>query len=643
MSIARVVFSGLIAAGTSSIWFMLVGGSIQTATAETLDEALGVGVTEYQASSPETQQLWNRLLETMQQNPSAAANLLKQFSEVKDRVEPYQKTFCSLGLQVICTNSTEGAETIAPEIRTRIETTSAAIRIKIEEKTAEISKQIEDNTTEINKQIDADTAEINGLKQQIQTEEANKASLLNNPNISGTAGAIVGKFLPSVGSVANTVNQNRNASLAQSDRNIADHRRRIAELERTVASLRSNLATTTESLRNDLERVTTALRNDLDGTLAALRKKNDDLQSAFRQHILAFLNEMKMNGHLTPVLAMASLYQSARGEDALIVTIAQSTVDLQKQQAQAIRVTNAALKPAKDLIDNGRFWDARAEIEKASESIRMRVTDAQLLRMIQLEMKKTQSDVDGRIEKAMKQRNTAIELARRDYAEGSKQFDSFMKAYPDYPDVDQDALKFRDIKEHQVGSKFAKQIAAIEEVTQNDPQEAKVMIKKLLEADVSAEDISVLKSRVTALRRTILNRELAQIQDRMDEAQKFLEKVSVDYAMSIKKGTKPERSLIEKATMGTENLVRARSLQAGAIKQLEVLMQDPDLDLISKAKLTGLLESQKAAVAQIDNDLSSKSSVFMGLGVVVFVAILGVVAFLFIRKRGTFSQPKVVK
>lgn len=354
------------------------------------------------------------------------------------------------------------------------------------------------------------------------------------------------------------------------------------------------------------------------------------------------MNELMKMGQYRAVFALANTYsRKCDDNDEKIVALSQQAINQQKIKAKAQAIAVAALKAVQENLIQKKFWNAETEFIKAHETIQLRVTDPALLELVKIEMTKSGSEITGQQALARKKREALFELASRDALAGQKAFDEFIKQYSDYPNVDEDKLKISDIRASQVEKKFAAKLAAIEEVTQNDPQEAKVMIKKL-EADVSTEDISVLKSRVTVLRRTILNRELAQIQDRMDEAQKFLEKVSVDYAMSIKKGTKPERSFIQKATTGTENLVRARSLQAGAVKQLEVLMQDPDLDLISKAKLTGLLESQKAALAQIDNDLSSKSSVFMGLGVVVLLIVVGVVVFIFIRKRGASSQPKVV-
>lgn len=170
-----------------------------------------------------------------------------------------------------------------------------------------------------------------------------------------------------------------------------------------------------------------------------------------------------------------------------------------------------------------------------------------------------------------------------------------MEKNPDYPNADNLKIQVKEIK-------FAKRISAIEEVIPNDPAEAKKMIKTLMASGLTPDDISVVKSKVSKLETQILEKEFEGIKADMDEAQGYLTKFNTQVSGS---GNLPADGRIAKVdflaslSIGTENLVRARSIQVGAQKRLEILMQEP-MDNVTKAKLTGLLETQKAAVEQMD-------------------------------------------
>jgi hypothetical protein len=130
------------------------------------------------------------------------------------------------------------------------------------------------------------------------------------------------------------------------------------------------------------------------------------------------------------------------------------------------------------------------------------------------------------------------------------------------------------------------------------------MIKQMMSSGIDLDEISLISSKVTALTRKILEREVDLIRADMDEAQAFLTKVSANFAQTIKKGEKTSVGFIQSFSIDTDNLVRARSLQAGAIKRLELLLTEAT-DTVTKSKLVGLLETQKAAVDQIDGTLNT--------------------------------------
>jgi hypothetical protein len=88
----------------------------------------------------------------------------------------------------------------------------------------------------------------------------------------------------------------------------------------------------------------------------------------------------------------------------------------------------------------------------------------------------------------------------------------------------------------------------------------------------------------------------------INHPESYLKQFSANYAAELKSGGDPNKALTTQAASGVENLVRARSVQAGAIKRLDILLTE-ETDTVTKSRLVGLLETQKAALNQMDGTL----------------------------------------
>ncbi|NDB96846.1 MAG: hypothetical protein EBZ78_11920, partial [Verrucomicrobia bacterium] len=76
----------------------------------------------------------------------------------------------------------------------------------------------------------------------------------------------------------------------------------------------------------------------------------------------------------------------------------------------------------------------------------------------------------------------------------------------------------------------------------------------------------------------------------------------------------------------TENLVRAKSVQEGAIKQIEILLEMKDqLSVPTRAKLMGLLETQKKALQYINEGIEAQQRGSMLRWILLVVLLGGVV------------------
>ena len=136
-----------------------------------------------------------------------------------------------------------------------------------------------------------------------------------------------------------------------------------------------------------------------------------------------------------------------------------------------------------------------------------------------------------------------------------------------------------------------------------------------------------------------IKEQIQEIQNRMDEVQRYLETagytvegLSLGYAGGAGGGLtvgKPSSSLMGSIfgwfgigggaagsghftgkvshSVRTENLVRAKSVQEGAIKQIEILLEMKEqLSVPTRAKLMGLLETQKKALQYINEGIEAQ-------------------------------------
>lgn len=164
------------------------------------------------------------------------------------------------------------------------------------------------------------------------------------------------------------------------------------------------------------------------------------------------------------------------------------------------------------------------------------------------------------------------------------------------------------------------------------------MVKRL-EKSLSADETSMLKSKITALQSHIIDRELDSIDARISEAQSYLAKYNVSYAQDVKNGRQPT---IVQLTSGVENLVRARSIQVGVVKQLETLLAE-EMSNISKARLVGFLETAKVALKTMDATLIKRSVYLWTIAVVMMGLLIAGVVFYWKRRSNQVATTVSLK
>lgn len=558
----------------------LLAGMLLAASpsAQTLDEVLGVGRSDLAESKPETVKLWNDLVTALERGDMEnAPKLADAFGNVVDFTEPYQKNFASAALKILTADKPVGSDG------------KPALDKATVDKIAEVQ------------------AQVAGKEREIKTLEDKRAALTKKLQDSNVAGAVIGGLLGAgLGNIANAEKQNIQLDLKNVEKQMMEAKGVITELQSKIPLLEAE----------------------------GRQSLGEDRNKAF-----ILLKELMEGSYFREAIALANTYLKRMGQDADFVKLSQSAVNQQKTQIRAVAIAKAATKDAAALMDQNRLWDAKVEMERSVASIRERVSgakanDAELLNFTQIEMGKISRDLTRKIDAALKARDIILQAAKRDALAAGKKFAEFLTRHPDFPEAEADNLKLSDLKTAQVEAKFAKRIAAIEEVISNDPAEAKEMIKRLVAENTDPDEVSVIRSRMSKLEKTILKQEIAAIQKRLDEAQSFLTKWNVTYAESLKKGEKPAASFTASLSGGTENLTRAISIQEGVVKQLDVVLQEK-LDTVTKSQVVALQETARAALNHMngakESAASGKTMALALAGVLGLVVLAG--GFLFMRKK----------
>ena len=562
--------------------------------AQTLDEVLGAGKTDYKQAKPETIEKWENILTMLDASRfEAALPELQKYRTIDDVTEPYQKVFVD------------------------------SVIILIEP--GDQFMRADDVQLRYNKSIDnlkkdkADLLSENmGLEAQLPAIEKKIMDAATGEGVGNAVGGMLG--LGSVGQISKAGKEGAERELSRIKEKINKNETQIAQIDTKI-----------EKLKLGQEDEVTKLDSEF-----------QDQQKVLREKISTQIKELTKMNHSRTAAVLANVYMRKRGNDVEIGKLAQQATENLKNESKAIEVAKVALKPVREMMDKMKLWTAKSELEKAFATIKNRISDNSLTELISREVMMVKYELDEKLKKVNDEIGNSMDLAKEDPVQAESKLMVLKKTYVDDPNLEQKINEVRTTRyekeektilrlsqtdpeaaERKLSEfvdrnpefpnsenlkikvkeiKFAKRISAIEEVISNDPAEAKKMIKTLMASGLTPDDISVVKSKVSKLERQILDKEFDGIKADMDEAQGFLTKFNAQVAGS---GNVPTDGKIVKVdfisslSIGTENIVRARSIQVGAQKRLEILLVEP-MDNVTKAKLTGLLETQKAAVEQMD-------------------------------------------
>jgi len=342
----------------------------------------------------------------------------------------------------------------------------------------------------------------------------------------------------------------------------------------------------------DVEAKISHLQQEVDSALATKKEQ-------IRTRTITSIEGLQTIQDYCAVVALANTYLKKVGSDSEIEKLVQDAINLRKAQIKAIKIAKVALQPAVDSLEKGRYWDVKPEITKAVDKINSRVTNKEECDFIKLEIVNESKDLDRKVEAIIKEREFIFESAKKNALEGMKRLEAFHTKHQGYPDYEKDRLLIENMQREQSAQKYVEQIAAIEAVIPNDIDEAQKMLDELIKSGLPADKASILKAKITERRRDIIEREEKLIRADIDEAHSYLTKIDKNIAIDIREGRKPVFYAKVKEQQGHENLVRARSLQAGAVKRLEILLNQ-EMDAVIKSRLVGLLEPQKVVLGQMD-------------------------------------------
>jgi len=603
--------------------------SIETCPGASLEELLSEGKAEFKAARPETMQLWDECLSAFASgNTEAGKVLAEKFRASQDQTEPYQNLFIGTVLGLLTQDPSE----------TRLE----AFR------------------QEQKKEREREEAELSALQKKKADLESKVTALQKKIKDDSTTSAVVGLFSQQFANLSQATAQSAAQELASTQQQIA--------------------MTSQQEL---------LLKNRLDG-LEEKQKQQESLaekdaeigRGQTREKISQQIRDLASQGHARAAVVLANLYLKLRGNDERIAAQAQEAAEKLKEESKAIQIAQAALTPVMERQKAGRLWEASQALQGAVDLIKVKVDSENLQKLVMREISLTAQKIKQGMESAKEEIGRILAQAQQDLPaakaalakfleiypdhpeagqlpsrltemfyekkigvildsaaqnaeQGGKDFEMFLVAHPQYPDADRIRLKIREYQTQQVEAKFAQRLAAIEEVIANDPAAARGLIANLMK-DRTPEEAAVLTSRISKLQKILLEKECQAIEEELSraDAQRLAFNASLN-ATTLTNGVAVP-SWVQSLSANLDPLLRARSLEAGAIERLQILLQEP-MDAVTKARISGMLEEEKNDLAQMDEVIARQKMArwidagVMGTGV---LGLLGGGFFLWRKKRG---------
>lgn len=547
---------------------------------QTLDDVLNEKKSLNSDKSSETQLIFKKLMVSMDSGDlTQSKSFADEYLKSKDTADPRQKTIVLAVVDLVNLNlnpsSTGNAE---EQYKTEIEKHQATIKTNDSE-----INLLKDKNSELQK-----IAQVNLTSDQSSSQSSGQqvASIFGN-----VAGNVIGA---AVNGIAESQKQDQQKRQRQQQQQILSNQNQINSLRDSNNELRTKIS----DLR---QRESIALQALKSNKVREEKRILEDISRAKSKTYNLALDLYK-NKYLVESAALCNLATRKFGNEETFLKLSQSIVELEKFEKKAEQIAEIVVKPARLLLNKGLIYQSRDEYAKSAKAVNEKGLDPQLMKLIQDKITPFFSDLSAQIESSTIARNMIMKISDTDPILALKEYEKFVMQHSDYPEIEVDRQKIRQIRTQQIEAKLTKRLALIDEVIQNDPNEAREMIKRLISDNTEPDEISLIRSRVSKLEKQILQTEVKRIEQKIDEAQSYLTKWNVTYAAELKKGGSPEADFKASISGGIENLTRAISVQDGAAKQISILLGQP-MDLITKSQLIGL---QQTAVAALETMKKTK-------------------------------------
>ena len=324
-----------------------------------LEELLAPKPAEGPAVGAASERLWEELLSMLERSDFDRANRVAvELRQTTGVIEPYQHLFAGLLIDMI------GRRQNAPTATQQ--------------------------EVELREYIHKQELVIAQLRSVGEREARRRPAVAKNLADARTGAQVAGAFLQLAGQLAQSGVQQSESELAQIDAN-------IQTVEREIQKAQNNIAQAQERLNETHEQEATSLAQR---------------DNSLRAQTASMLEQLRDASNYRAAVALANCYLRVVGDDRGIADLAQNSVDLQRQQAKAITVAKAALRPVTEMLTSNRIWQAKAELGRALNVVNDRMTDKFQREVFDKEIAAVRRDIDGKISEVRAKRDAILQKAK---------------------------------------------------------------------------------------------------------------------------------------------------------------------------------------------------------------------------------------
>ena len=238
-----------------------------------------------------------------------------------------------------------------------------------------------------------------------------------------------------------------------------------------------------------------AMKSEIEANKVNVGKVEVGTNNNLKNDTMKLLEMLTEAGEIEAAFAIANVYTRVAGSDLDIAKKQQDVIRLRELQTKAGSIAKVIEDKQKTLVDQKQYWEALAVGEQSLSKVNQ-AGDKDLARLVTAKLSIDPLAIQRTISKAESESKALRELARVDALKAKSMLKEFRGKYPDFPEMETLAIAVEGERSGEMKGKVADLLRSVEDLADNDPQQAREILAGLSPADIDPIDRRALETRI---------------------------------------------------------------------------------------------------------------------------------------------------